>query len=81
MSAHEVYAHVKTCFLKHPNAEAIYLLGSGWRVLPIIDMLEQDLGVPVIHPVPARCWEIQRRLSVRQPVPGYGRLLAEMVAG
>jgi maleate isomerase len=81
LSSHEVYAHVKKCFLKHPKAEAIYLLGSGWRVLPIIDTLEQDLGVPVVHPVPARCWEIQHRLSVRQPVPGYGRLLAEMIAG
>jgi len=81
LSSHEVYAHVKACFLKNPGAQAIYLLGSGWRVLPIIDLLEQDLGVPVIHPVPARCWEIQRRLSVRQPVAGYGRLLAEMVAG
>jgi len=81
MSSHEVYAHVKRCFLKHPKAQAIYLLGSGWRVLPIIDLLEQDLGVPVIHPVPARCWEIQHRLSVREPVAGYGRLLAEMPAG
>ena len=80
LSSHEVYAHVKACFLKNPGAQAIYLLGSGWRVLPIIDLLEQDLGVPVIHPVPARCWEIQRRLNVRQPVTGYGRLLAEMVA-
>ena len=81
LASHEVYAHVKACFLKNPGAQAIYLLGSGWRVLPIIDLLEQDLGVPVIHPVPARCWEIQRRLCVRQPVAGYGRLLAEMVAG
>jgi maleate cis-trans isomerase len=50
-------------------------------VLPIIDLLEQDLGVPVVHPVPARCWEMQLRLSVRQPVKGYGQLLAKMVAG
>jgi maleate isomerase len=77
----EVYAHIKKVFLQHRDAEAIYLLGSGWRVLPVIDMLEQDLGVPVIHPVPARCWEIQHRLSIRQPVPGYGRLLAEMIPG
>jgi maleate isomerase len=81
MSSHDVYAHVRRSFLKHCDAEAIYLLGSGWRVLPVIDLLEQDLGVPVIHPVPARCWEIQRRLSVRQPVQGYGRLLAEMIPG
>jgi maleate isomerase len=81
LSSQEVYAHVKRAFLKQRKAEAIYLLGSGWRVLEVIDLLEQDLGVPVIHPVPARCWEIQRRLSVRQPVQGYGRLLAEMIPG
>jgi maleate isomerase len=81
ISAHEVYAHVKRAFLKHPNTQAVYLLGSGWRVLDVIDLLERDLGVPVVHPVPARCWEIQRRLRINQPVEGYGRLLAEMVPG
>ncbi len=81
LSSQEVYAHIKKVFLKHPEAEAIYLLGSGWRVMEVIDLLEQDLGVPVIHPVPARCWEIQRRLVIRQPVPGFGRLLAEMPIG
>jgi maleate cis-trans isomerase len=51
------------------------MLGSGWRTLGIIQMLEQDLQVPVVHPVPARVWEIQKRLHVRQPVKGYGYLL------
>ena len=81
LSEREVYAHIKRSFLRHRDADAIYLLGTGWRVLPVIDLLEQDLGVPVVHPVPARCWEIQLRLSVRQPVGGYGRLLHDMVAG
>ena len=82
LSPQVVYAHVKRAFLKHRNeAQAVYLLGSGWRVMGIIDTLEQDLGVPVIHPVPARCWEIQQRLTIRQPVKGYGRLLAEMIPG
>ena len=81
LSSHQVYAFVKQAFLKHRKADAIYLLGSGWRVLDVIDTLEQDLGVPVVHPIPARCWEIQLRLSIRQPVKGYGRLLAEMMPG
>ena len=79
LSPEEVYAHVKKVTLKHKKADAIYLLGSGWRVLPVIDMLEQDLGIPVAHPVPARCWEIQKRLSINEPVPGYGCLLGEMI--
>jgi maleate isomerase len=81
LSPENVYAHVKRLFLNHPKADGIYLLGSGWRVLPVIDLLEQDLGVPVVHPVTARCWEIQLRLTIRQPTPGYGRLLAEMLPG
>ena len=39
--------------------------------------LERDLGVPVVHPVTARAWEIQKRLHIRKPVTGYGRLLAD----
>jgi maleate cis-trans isomerase len=79
LSSEQVYAHVKKVALRHPKADAVYLLGSGWRVLPVIDVLEQDLGLPVVHPVPARCWEIQKRLHVDQPVAGYGVLLREML--
>lgn len=79
LSSEEVYAHIKKLTLKHKRADAIYMLGSGWRVLPVIDLLEQDLGIPVVHPVPARVWEIQKRLSIHQPVDGFGHLLAEMI--
>jgi maleate cis-trans isomerase len=82
LSSEQVYAHVRRIFLKHrKQAQGIYLLGSGWRVMGIIEMMERDFGVPVVHPVPARCWEIQRRLVVNQPVAGYGRLLSEMLPG
>ena len=70
-----IYAHIKRSFQKHKGAEAIYMLGSGWRTLDIIAKLERDLGVPVVHPVTARAWEIQKRLRMRKPVAGYGRLL------
>ena len=33
LSSHQVYAFVKQAFLKHRKADAIYLLGTGWRVL------------------------------------------------
>lgn len=78
LSPQEVYAFVKAEFLKHQDAEGIYLLGTGWRVLDMVKVLEQDLQVPVVHPVPARVWAVQKRLHVRQPVKGYGRLLEEM---
>jgi maleate isomerase len=78
LSSHQVYAFIKKIALKHKRAQGIYMLGTGWKVLDIIPMLEQDLGIPVVHPVTARSWEIQRRLSVCEPREGYGRLLADM---
>jgi maleate isomerase len=80
LSSREVYAHTRKAFLHHPGADGIYMLGSGWRVLDIIDLLEQDLGVPVVHAIPARVWAIQQRFHVHQTVTGFGRLLAELPA-
>jgi maleate isomerase len=78
LSGEQVYGHIKRNFLKGKGADAIYMLGSGWRTLDIIKILEQDLQVPVVHPVPARIWEIQKRLHVREPRAGYGYLLEAM---
>ena len=75
LSSYEVYAHIKKAFLKAKGADAIYMLGSGWRTLDIIATLEQDLGVPVVHPVTARVWEFQKRLHIREPRSGYGHFL------
>jgi maleate cis-trans isomerase len=78
LASQEIYAHTRQAFLQNQSAEAIYMLGTGWRCLDIIHLLEEDLQVPVIHPVPARVWSIQKRLHVRQRVKGFGRLLEEM---
>ena len=54
------------------------MLGTGWKALEVIPMLEQDLGIPIIFPVTARVCEFQKRLSINEPREGYGRLLEEM---
>jgi maleate cis-trans isomerase len=78
--AMEFYGYLIEIFGRHPDAECLYMLGSAWKTLSIIDRLEETLGVPVVHPLPARSWETQMRLGLRQPIKGYGRLLAEMPA-
>lgn len=78
LSPQEIYAHTKKAFLKHRDADAIYMLGSGWRVLQIVRLLEQDLQVPVIYALASKLWDVQKKLHVRQPVKGYGRLLEEL---
>ena len=78
LSGEQIYEHIKAAFLKQKGADAIYMLGSGWRSLDIVSVLEQDLSVPVIHPVCARVWEFQKRLHVHEPRQGYGVLLSEL---
>ncbi len=78
LASQEIYAHTRKVFLNHQDADGIYMLGTGWRCLDIIRLLEEDLQVPVVHPVPARVWSIQKRLHVRQRKSGYGKLLEEM---
>jgi maleate cis-trans isomerase len=63
--------------LKQPDVDGIYLLSPGaWRVTDVIDA-EQDLNVPIIHPVAAGVWSVLKRLRVRHPVKGFGRLLEQ----
>jgi maleate cis-trans isomerase len=76
----KIFEFMKSIAAKHKDADGIYMLGSAWKTVAIIDRLEKELGLPVVHAGPARCWETQLRLGLHHPIPGYGRLLAEMPA-
>ncbi len=80
LSSREVYAFARDTFLKSGGADGIYLLGSGWDVLDMVEMLERDMGIPVVHAMTARIWAIQHRLHIHEEITGYGRLLAELPA-
>ena len=74
----EIYAVAKKAFLNADGADSIYLYGAGWRTLPIIEMLERDLGTKVISNVPTEVWATLRQLRVRAPVDGFGTLLRDL---
>jgi maleate isomerase len=57
------------------TAQAIFLTGTGMPTLPVLEALEQDLGKAVISSASAMMWHALRSAGVRQPIPGYGRLL------
>ena len=73
-----IYDLIKAGFEKNPHAKCIYILGSGWRTLDIVERLEQSLGVPVVHPQTARAWEIRKRLQLNDPMPGFGTLMSSL---
>jgi maleate cis-trans isomerase len=74
----EVYRQIKKIYKSHPRADGIYIQGQKIRMLDMIQELEDDLGVPVLHPGCSAVWESMIRLDVRKKRTGYGRLLAEL---
>jgi len=58
------------------DAEAVFLSGTGMPTLPVLELLEQDLGKPVISSASAMMWHALRLAGVRQLIPGHGRLLS-----
>lgn len=80
LSSQQIYAFTKQQFLRHKDVQGFWIPGGGggWGALDAAHILEQDLQVPVITNTAPKIWAIQKRLHIRQPLQGYGRLLAEM---
>ena len=57
------------------DAEAVFLSGTGIPTLSVLELLEADLGKPVISSASAMMWHALRLAGIGQPIPGYGRLL------
>src|SRR6266446_1602723 len=57
------------------TADAVFLTGTGMPTLPVVELLEQDLGKPVISSASAMMWHALRLSGIGQLIPGYGRLL------
>jgi len=72
----EVFRRTRNAFMEAREAEAIYFQGATLNPLPIIQRLEDNLGVPVIASSPAVIWCMLSRLGRSYSIPGYGRLFS-----
>jgi len=60
--------------LRNPQADAYFVSCTAIRVLPIIEMLERDLGKPVLTSNQALVWHALRTSGFRDSPPGLGTL-------
>ena len=65
----------------HPDAQAIVLACTNWKSMAIIEQLEQALGKPVLSTTQVSIWAALRKFGYPRGISGYGRLLADHVAG
>jgi maleate cis-trans isomerase len=60
----------------HPDAEAIFISCTGMPTSYVLDVLEQDLGKPVLSANQVTIWHSLLLSKVRAPMDGLGKLLS-----
>lgn len=58
-----------------PDADVHFISCAGWRTLPIIEKLENDIGRPVISSVQAVMWHALKLAGLDIKMEGKGKLL------
>jgi len=71
------YQIAKETFLDTPGAEGVYIACPRWGTVESIEVLEQDLGVPVVTSIQATIWMALKKANIHERIQGYGRLLRE----
>ena len=59
-----------------PEADGVFISCTGFRTAEVLQVLEEDLGKPVVSANQALMWRSVRLSGVKSPVAGYGKLLA-----
>jgi maleate isomerase len=72
---HEIYRLAKKTFLQAEASDGLLIAGGAAPTHSIIELLEIDLGKPVVSLNFASLWDVLRMANVRQPIKGYGKLL------
>ena len=61
----------------HESADALIISCLNTRSHTVAAALEQTIGKPVITSTQATLWHALRLAGIREPIPGYGRLLQQ----
>ncbi len=58
-----------------PEAQAVFMSGTGMPTIEVLGKLERDLGKPVISSASAMMWDALRVAKAGASIEGYGSLL------
>ena len=62
---------------EYPDVDGIYMPCNKWRIVSVIERIEQEDKKPVVSNTQAWVWDALRLMNMRTPILGYGRLLSE----
>lgn len=61
-----------------PSADCVFISCTDFKSIEVLDVLEKDLGKPVLCSNTVTMWAVLRQLGLRQPILGYGEILKRL---
>jgi maleate isomerase len=62
----------------HPKADCIFISCTDFATIRVLNLLEQDLGKPVISSNTASLWAILRKMGIKDQIEEYGEILRHL---
>lgn len=78
MDEHAAYKIAKRLYESAPDADGVFVPCPRWPTITDVDLLEHEIGKPVITSSQAYIWYALKMAKVKQEISGYGRLMASL---
>jgi maleate isomerase len=66
----------KRAIEEHPDCDGLYVGGGAWLVLPMVELLEKEYGLPCISNIDCQIWDALHLIDFWTPSNTSNRLLA-----
>jgi maleate cis-trans isomerase len=78
MDVHAAYRIAKKLYQQAPEADGVFVPCPRWPTITDVDLLEREIGKPVVTSCQAYIWQGLRMANVKEAVSGFGRLMASL---
>jgi maleate isomerase len=78
MDEHDAYKIAKRLYHDASDADGVFVPCPRWPSITDVDLLEREIGKPVVTSCQAYIWHALRLAKVKQPVSGFGTLMASL---
>ncbi len=78
MDEHSAYKIAKRLYEQASEADGVFVPCPRWPTITDVDLLEREIGKPVVTSCQAYIWHALKMAKVKQEVTGFGRLMASL---
>jgi maleate isomerase len=78
MDVHSAYKIAKRLYEQAPDADGVFVPCPRWPTITDVELLEREIGKPVVTSCQAYIWHALKMAKVKQEVKGFGQLMASL---